>query len=166
MINKNQFAKIIVLLSQRLNKLCVVTASAFLILMLFFVILQVITRYAFDAPPQWTEEAARYCMIWMGLLGSTASFHKKEDPILFQPSEDLIQKWDYKIRLIEFIAVMIFILPLLYFGPSFIMRHSGRLSESLEINMAFIVAIIPLYAGIIVLHAIARLFSLPHRTTS
>lgn len=146
-------------LSHRVNRLCVTIASLLLLFMLIFVIIQVVTRYVFNSPPEWTEEAARYCMIWMGLLGSTVSFYKKQDPILFQPDISMMQKWGLQIRIIEFSAVMLFIAPLIYFGPGFILRHVGRLTESLEIDMGLIVAIIPLYASIVGIHALSRLFS-------
>lgn len=151
--------KFIFQLSHKLNHICKVVASIFLFIMSALVIIQVIARYIFDAPPQWTEEAARYCMVWMGLLGATVSFYKKQDPVLFQPNVDTIQKWGPLIKVIEYFAVMIFISPLIYFGPSFLMRNYGRHTETLQIDTAFIVAIIPLYAVIVAIHALARLLS-------
>ncbi len=159
MSNNNNIFNYVHTLSDSVNRLCMTVASLFLLFMLIFVVIQVVTRYAFEAPPEWTEEAARYCMIWMGLLGSTVSFYKKQDPILFQPNEAMRKKYGLLIRIIKFIAVMLFIAPLIYFGPAFIMRHLGRLSESLELELALVVSIIPLYACIVAIHACSRLFS-------
>lgn len=41
----------------------------FLVLMLALVIFQVVARYGINNAPAWTEEAARYAMIWCGLFG-------------------------------------------------------------------------------------------------
>jgi len=38
------------------------------------VMIQVIARYGFSSPPTWTEDVARYMMVWTGLLGATLSF--------------------------------------------------------------------------------------------
>lgn len=159
MIHYARYSHLICSLSHWLNKLCSITAVFFLFMMLFLVVMQVITRYAFEAAPQWTEEGARYSMIWMGLLGSTVSFYHKQDPVLFHPNSAMMKKWNFPIRLAKFSTVMIFIFPLIYFGPAFIMRHMGRLTEALEIDMALVVAIVPLYACIVAIHALAFLFS-------
>lgn len=51
MKNKPAFSTIIFRLSHRLNSLCEIVASLFLLLMLVLVIIQVVARYIFDAPP-------------------------------------------------------------------------------------------------------------------
>lgn len=98
-------------------------------------------------------------MIWMGLLGATVSFYKRSDPVLFQPDETILQEWGFHIRLVEFIAVMTFVSPLIYYGLPFILRHLNRPSETIEIDMAFVVMVVPLYACIVAIHALARLWS-------
>ncbi len=49
-------------------------AALTLALMFLTVMIQVIARYAFSAPPVWTEDVARYMMVWTGLTFGTASF--------------------------------------------------------------------------------------------
>ena len=53
--------------------------------MVVLVMFQVLARYVFRAVPVWTEEAARYCMVWGGLFGATVAFHGDLDPRLIQP---------------------------------------------------------------------------------
>lgn len=158
----------LVLTSKYLNKFCEISAIFFLVAMLFMVALQVMARYGFNNPPEWTEEGARYCMIWMGLLGATVSYYRKEDPIVFSPSKEFMARWHLLIRIIEFMAVMTFVFPLVYFGPSFISRQSGRLTETLGLDMGVVILIIPIFAGVVFFHAIVRLISLekeePHQS--
>ena len=40
------------------------------------------TRYVFSSPPVWTEDVARYAMVWTGLLGATLSFKTRSDAVL------------------------------------------------------------------------------------
>ncbi|MCF8475300.1 MAG: TRAP transporter small permease subunit [Emcibacter sp.] len=155
-------------MSKRLNHLCEIGAIFFLVLMLVMVSLQVVARYGFNMPPEWTEEGARYCMIWMGLLGATVSYYRKEDPIIFSPSKEFMAKWNILIRIIEFMAVSAFVIPLVYFGPSFIERQSGRLTETLGVDTGHIVAIIPIFAAVVFFHGMVRLIAMekeePHQT--
>ena len=52
--------------------------------MFLTVVVQIIARYVFSSPPVWTEDVARYAMVWTGLLGATLSF--KKAPILYVAS--------------------------------------------------------------------------------
>ena len=46
------------------------------LLMLFVVLIAVFYRYVLGHPPRWTEELARFIMIWMGLLGISLGFRR------------------------------------------------------------------------------------------
>ena len=66
-------AAVLASLSTKLNSICSTSAIVFLLLMLGAVALQVVARYVFFSPPAWTEELARYAMVWAGFLGATVS---------------------------------------------------------------------------------------------
>jgi len=46
---------------------CQWLATGFFAALLILVIFQVVTRYILHNAPVWTEELARYCMVWGGL---------------------------------------------------------------------------------------------------
>lgn len=73
------------LISFELDRFCRAAASGFLGLMLLLVLFQVLARYIFQVVPVWTEEAARYCVVWGGLFGTTVAFRDDRDPRLIQP---------------------------------------------------------------------------------
>ena len=50
--------------------------------MFLTVVVQIIARYVFSSPPVWTEDVARYAMVWTGLLGATLSFKTRLDAVL------------------------------------------------------------------------------------
>ena len=66
--------RIILVISRRIDQGCRWGAVAFLTAMVALVLFQVAARYVFRAVPVWTEEIARYCMVWGGLLGATVAF--------------------------------------------------------------------------------------------
>ena len=49
--------------------------------MFLTVVVQIIARYVFSSPPVWTEDVARYAMVWTGLLGATLSFKTQSDAV-------------------------------------------------------------------------------------
>ena len=141
------------------NQYCRWGGCVFLIVMLTLVIIQVVARYVFDSPPFWTEEAARYCMIWSGFLGATVAFHEKLDPTIVSVDK-FNGKWIFIcLQLIRACAVITFIGPVLYYSPAFIIRHIIRLTEALEIPMAMVVAIVPISLAIILFHLLVQTFS-------
>lgn len=146
--------------SRLLNQFCWWLACVFLIAMVALVAIQVVARYLFHAPPYWTEEAARYCMIWAGLLGATVAFHEKLDPVLVRLDE-VEGKWlGLLLQLIRCSAVVIFLGPVLYHGVPFVARHANRLTETLEISRAYVVAIVPISALIIYFHLVVQIVAM------
>ena len=61
--------RVLNIVSTLLDRFCRTISVGFLSLMLLLVVFQVVARYIFQAAPVWTEEGARYCMVWGGLLG-------------------------------------------------------------------------------------------------
>ncbi len=56
-------------ISDVLNRGCEAALILFLAAMAIIVFLQVIFRYLLHLPLFWTEEFARYCLVWASLLG-------------------------------------------------------------------------------------------------
>ena len=59
----------------------IITSFAIIVLVAA-VLLQVVARYIFQQPPPYTEELARYAMIWAGLIGASMAFKRRFDPAL------------------------------------------------------------------------------------
>ena len=114
-------AQFIVWLSGRLNALALWGAVAAVSVMVMSIMYQVVSRYIFASPPIWTEELARYAMVWAGLLGASCAFHASTDPTLF-PAANLLRGSKGLIAAIgRFCAVATFAMPVLWFcfiGPN------------------------------------------------
>jgi TRAP-type C4-dicarboxylate transport system permease small subunit len=144
-------------ISYGLDKICRKVSIAFLSLMLLLVLFQVLARYIFQAVPVWTEEAARYCMIWGGLFGATVAFYGDRDPRLIQPPRAGSRAWIISAAWLRAIATVVFLGPVLYHSKRFMVRSWARASEGMDIPMAIITVAVPLTVGIIFIHLLARL---------
>jgi TRAP-type C4-dicarboxylate transport system permease small subunit len=146
-------------LSGALNRVCWMTAGIFMLVMLAVVGLQVIARYVFFSPPSWTEELARYCMIWAGYLGATVSFYRREDPVLMGRKRAGPAWLSTSFMLLRNSAVVLFMVPIVYWSPVIIRHHMTRQTESMEWISGYIMLIVPVFAGIILVHVLARVTS-------
>lgn len=135
-------------------------------LMFLVVVLQIIARYVFSSPPIWTEDVARYAMVWTGLLGATLSFKARSDAILMQSVfPERPHFLAFLAEAIHSAAVLIFVLPVVYFcfvglrggfAKGYLARQSGLTADTLGIPMVWISIAVPLAMIIILLHLAAR----------
>jgi len=160
----------VVALSAWIDRACLLLAKAALVGMVCVIMLQVVLRYGLRQPPVWTEELARYLMVWGGLLGATAAFRRAVDPAVVRVNENAGDRRARFAKLAVGLTTVIFIAPILYyslFGPgldparSFLMRMSARTSQGLGINLAFIAAAIPTVCLVILIHLAARIVGGP-----
>lgn len=149
--------RVITRASYILDRYCRLTAVGFLAVMLVLVLFQVVARYLFQFVPVWTEEAARYCMVWGGLLGATAAFRADSDPRLIQPPKSG-SRWKIAVATwIRLLGVVVFLGPVLYHSDRFLMRNWYRTSEALGISTMWSVLAVPVAVAVIFFHLLAKL---------
>lgn len=149
-------------LSDRINDVVRIVAGACFLVMFLIVMLQVIARYVFSSPPFWTEELARWLMVWGGLLGASVGFHTRSDPAVIHPPSDDLRRQRIQI-LCRFVAAWIFFVPVIFYSWPFLLRQVSNPSEGLEVSTAWMVSALPVTAIIICLHALAGLGALVSR---
>ena len=142
---------------RNIDRCCLFSGIAFMLLMITCVAIQIVARYGFDSPPAWTEELGRYAMIWSVMLGATSAYYRRADPAIFAWDEQASQTKKLIRQVLETLAVIIFICPVLYYSPSTLVRHISRDTETLEISSALVFSIIPIAFSIILFYALMRM---------
>jgi TRAP-type C4-dicarboxylate transport system permease small subunit len=158
------FRKAILALSGGLDRVISGCTIVFLVVLVAVVMLQVVARYVFASPPPWTEEAARYAMIWAGLLGATMSFKRRFDPALFkEPGQSALLATAS--LLMQSAIVLIYLLPILWhtvYGPymnparGFLLRHSRMMADALPFPTILVAISVPIMIVTILIHLSAR----------
>lgn len=157
-------ARSIVTLSSVLNRFALWGAVLAVGVMVCAALWQVVARYLFASPPIWTEELARYSMVWAGMLGASCAFHSAADPVLFPKALTAPGIKGMAAAFMRLFVVGAFCGPVLWFcfiGPNgtwirgFIARSWARSAEMLGIPMFWIAMTIPLAFALIFLHALA-----------
>ncbi len=122
------------------------------------VLWQVFTRFVIGTPSSFTDELARYLMIWLGILGaayvSGQNLHVAIDvlPQRYSPST---QK---KLKRVIFAIIILFALTAMIIGGSrlvYITSILNQRSPALQIPLSIVYFVIPLSGLIIVYYKIA-----------
>lgn len=130
--------------------------------MVLVVMLQIFARFALPWSPDWTEEMARFCFIYMVSLGAGLALKENAYVGVLTILEKMSDKWR---RLIEcvilgFIAALMFIMFIFCFPLMNIVKL--QTSAALQINMAVIYFAMMLMSFLVMLYAILRLVEKLH----
>ena len=125
-----------------------------MVLMTLDVLWGVLTRYAFGSQADWSEELARFLLIWLGLLGAAYAAGQKMHLAIDLLSLKL--NVSSKRRLFIFIntLIIIFVTAVLIIGGFrliYLTNLLGQLSAALRIPMYLVYAVIPL-SGVLVVY--------------
>lgn len=159
---------IILSLSNGMHQFARYAAVSALLIMFLTVMVQVIARYVFSTPPIWTEDVARYMMVWSGLLGATLSFKTRADAVLV---ESVFPNRPHFLAVmaesIQTTAIVIFLGPVVWFcffglqgglAKGYLARQAGLTVDTLGIAKVWIALAVPLSMIIILIHLLARWF--------
>jgi TRAP-type C4-dicarboxylate transport system permease small subunit len=153
----------LVAMSAGLDRACRFGAAAGLALMVLLIGVQVVARYLFSEPPGWTEEGARYAMVWSGMLGAAVAFKAGADPVMLRLKA---LEGNAAIAWLRAASVVLFLGPILYFclyGPGqdlargFLARSASRNAEAIGLSMAWFTAALPVAFTAILIHVAASL---------
>jgi C4-dicarboxylate transporter DctQ subunit len=147
------FARALEILNRWVRRICVVFSGALFIL----VIAQILFRYVFKISAPWTEEAARYLMIWMALLAAGLAFRKGDHFNIDFVTSRLPAKIRRKIALFTGFLTLVFILCIISWGIPFAILGFFTISPGLEITMFLPYLAIPVAGGVMMLNLIGYL---------
>ncbi|TDT47254.1 TRAP-type C4-dicarboxylate transport system permease small subunit [Maribacter spongiicola] len=128
--------------------------------MVINVLWQVFTRYVTGNPSSFTDELARYLMIWIGVLGaayvSGRNLHVAIDILPLRQSK----KTQKKLKIIVTILIILFVFFAFVIGGSRLVYISyvlGQQSPALQLPLALVYLIIPISGLLIMYYKISDL---------
>jgi TRAP-type C4-dicarboxylate transport system permease small subunit len=147
----------------RLDTILSRTLVLIMSVMVVNVLWQVFTRYVTGDPSAFTDELARYLMIWIGVLGaayvSGQNLHVAID-ILPSRAKPKTRK---KLKILVTILIILFVFVAFVLGGSRLVYISyilGQHSPALQIPLAMVYFILPISGLLIMYYKIADLISL------
>ncbi len=119
---------------------------------------QVISRYVLSSPSSWTEEVARFLMIWVSLLGAAYAFRTRAHLGLDLLPKKLTGRSAQTLKLFTLMVVVLFSVTVLIVGGGKLVALTWELrqySAVLGLPIAFVYSVIPTAGLLICLFAVA-----------
>jgi len=152
----DSFARAVEVLNRWIRRVCIVCSGALFVL----VIAQILFRYVIKISAPWTEEAARYLMIWMALLAAGIAFQKGQHFNIDFVTNRLPAKTWRKVAIFTGLLTSIFILCIILWGVPFAILGFFTISPGLEITMFLPYLAVPVAGAIMMLNLIVYLAGL------
>ncbi|PCM43378.1 TRAP transporter small permease [Marinobacter sp. ANT_B65] len=121
--------------------------------------LQVVSRVLFSAVG-WTEEVARFLLIWITFLAATLAFQRGRHIAVTFAVDALPGRLRQATHIIAILSVIAFMVALVVIGYRYMQVQSFQKSASLQISMTYVYAVIPLSAAVMGWYALVDLVSL------
>ncbi len=129
--------------------------------MVLNVLWQVITRFIFINPSTFTDELARYLLIWLGLLGASYVTGKQRHlSIDFFYSKINPQKKKYMQIIIQMLVLFFALIVMVIGGLNLVFQtfYLKQISASLQINLGFVYLVLPISGLLIIFYSVYNVF--------
>lgn len=115
--------------------------------------LQIISRVLFTAV-EWTEELARFLLVWLTFLASTLAFQRGRHIAVTFAVDALPAQLRQLARLLATLVVMAFLVALAVISVEYMQVQSFQKSAALRVPMSYVYAVVPFCAAIMAWYAL------------
>lgn len=123
------------------------------------VILQVFCRYVLNYSLFWSEELARYLLVWLTFIGATVAYHRSMHPGVDVLYKRLAKENRERItRLIHLVSLLFFFI-MVWYGSGFAYFIRMQTTPALSLPKWLVFLIIPVSGVIFLLHGTALLLN-------
>ncbi|GAK07336.1 TRAP transporter small permease [Geomicrobium sp. JCM 19038] len=138
----------------KINRIVENITALLLALMVLAVFVQIVSRALFNMSFPWTEELARYLMIWVTFLGASFAFQYGAHISIEAFVTRLKQQWSQILHVIVAIVCTAFFFILILKGIEMMDRSMIQRSAALGIPMGYVYSVIPLSGCLMILNLI------------
>lgn len=139
---------------KKVDKVLSYLLIAIMSVMVLNVLWQVFTRFVIGTPSSFTDELARYLMIWVGILGAAYAAGKDMHIAINVLTQKFNKETQQKLAAIVKIMVILFALTAMVIGGSrlvYVTYVLNQLSPALQIPLAYVYLVIPL-SGLVIIY--------------
>lgn len=132
-------------------------AVLFLTTMIIAVGTQVLSRYFLPVPVSWTEELARYSLIWLTFIGAAMAIHSKGHFVLEVVLNKMTPKIKYIIQIGILIILAVFLAVNAYSSALILKVLQYQTSAALQVQMSYVYLSMPVGSIFMLIHVIVQL---------
>ncbi|WP_457575150.1 TRAP transporter small permease [Desulfomarina sp.] len=122
--------------------------------MAVLVAVQVFCRYVLNASLFWSEELARYMLVWLSFLGATVAYYRNLHPGVDVLTARISEKYQRLARLLVHLSSMALAVVMVFSGVQFAWFVRLQISPALGIPKWIILAVIPLAGCILLIYGL------------
>ncbi|MGA9590990.1 MAG: TRAP transporter small permease [Salegentibacter sp.] len=140
-------------MKQKLDKILGNFLVFLMVLIVIAVLWQVFSRYILHSPSSYTEEIARFLLIWIGVLGAAYASGQQEHLAINILPPKLDEKNRIRLRVFINLLIMLFCLVVLIIGGGNLVYMNydlGQTSAALNLPLSFVYLVVPI-SGILVI---------------
>lgn len=140
-----------------IDKLLAAALIVLMALMVMDVTWQILTRYLTTSPSSWTEELARFLLIWIGLLGAAWAYRQRAHLGLSYLVEKQSPQTQKKLAIFGYLASALFAVTVMVYGGMQLVLLTLKLNQvsaSLGLKIGYIYTIIPVSGALITIYAL------------
>ena len=145
-------------ISDIINRITEVILIVVLSAMAVVVFLQVIFRYVLNFPLFWTEEFARYCLVWSSLLGSAVAVKRGQHIAVTIFLERLPPSLRRAMTIIALVSVAVVLSIILWGGIQLVAVTRAQISPALRISMSIPYLAVPVGAALMLVHTLGFIY--------
>ena len=127
--------------------------------MTMVILIQIFFRFVVYQPVPWSEEAARYLMIWMGMLGSVLAMRMGRHIGVTAVMDRLPEAWRAGGAKLVDVCLFLFLGIICYQGWELAWFNSMQLSAAMEISMTIPYLAIPIGCAMMMIDILARMLN-------
>ncbi len=145
-------------LSDVIDKIVGYICICFAIGMTISTLCGVFLRYITSNPLSWTEEFARYAMIWMGLLAISMGVKRYSHlgvSFFYNLLHPTVRK---TLTIIINILIIFFFVIMLIYGWDMTKNGHSQISPALKMHMSYILVVVPIASAISIYHSLILLW--------
>lgn len=146
-------------ISNWLNRVTEVVCCFVLLAMTLVVALQVVCRYLLGASLTWSEEFARYGLVWVTFLGGSIALKKKAHMGLQALVDILAPKGQNLLETLTLMAILVFLSIAALKGLQLAIFNMGQRSPAMGIPMGFVYFAIPIGSMLMLVHVTEQLIT-------
>jgi len=151
---KDDFNSVIQAIGDKIDMATLIIAAVLLAFMSIILLVGIFMRYVFQSPPIWIEEGVRYLMIWAVCLSMSSGVKRCEHisiHFFFNILPGLLQ------RLVGYVLHLVLVCLLgilIFYGIELVQSNLGFKSQALELNMGFVVSVVPISAALMLIQLV------------
>ena len=144
-------------LSRRVNQTVEWGLAGIGLVMVVVVAAQVFCRYVLNHSLFWSEELARYLLVWLTFLGATVAYHRRAHPSIDMLQSRVAPSVAHGMTIAGYLVALLFFGVLAVYGFQFAHFVRAQISPALQIPKWTVMVVLPLSGAILCLHTAALL---------